>query len=38
MYNGPWYECQGPDAKYVRESQFAKYKKKQIQMRDLQKI
>ena len=28
MYDGPWYECQGPDAKYVRESQFAKYKKK----------
>ncbi len=27
MYDGPWYECQGPDAKYVRESQYSKYKR-----------
>jgi len=27
MYDGPWYECQAPNAKYVRESQYSKYKR-----------
>lgn len=22
---GPWYECQGPNAEYVRENQYNKY-------------
>ena len=25
--SGPWYECHEPDAKYVRDSQFVKYKR-----------
>ena len=28
IYDGPWYECQGPDSAYVRKSQFEKYKKR----------
>ena len=31
MYDGPWYECQAPNAKYVRESQYSKYKRAFVQ-------